>query len=549
MRNSGFSLRLLAGCIPLVTTIAAVAFAPPKPTPVKVASPGYNRDIRPILSDTCFPCHGPDSAKRKAGLRLDIRDAAIKQKAIIPGTLGGSVWNRIMQKSADLLMPPPGAHKPFSKVQKETIKAWLLAGAKYEPHWAYTPVIKPAVPVSVAGRNPIDAFIDQRLKQLRIPASPQAEPVTLIRRVSLDLTGLPPAPHEIKSYVANPTPKAFAAYVDRLLESDAHAERMTVWWLDQVRYADTVGFHGDQNHNAWPYRDWVIDAFKVNMPYTTFVRDQLAGDLIPGANDASRTATCFNRLNMVTREGGAQPGEYLAKYAADRVRTVGSAFLGSTIACAECHDHKYDPFTAKDFYSIAAYFADMRQWGVYADYSYTPEPELRGINNDSPFPPEIIVGSKALESRISEELAGIKAHAAGVPESDPRFMAFTTKSAQFRDLNGELSPVVIESPAGSQWHTPVKSALTVDIPRSAVMLAGIEVTLRQPVAPTTISATLKQGATNLPFWHGTGSPHAPVTQNGFERIGIQSGWRITGKPSQTDAKAVYWLPRTAFTDA
>lgn len=549
MRNSGFSLRLLAGCIPLITTIAAVAVAPPKPAPVKVAPPGYNRDIRPILSDTCFPCHGPDSAKRKAGLRLDSRDAAIKQNAIIPGTLGGSVWNRITQTSSELLMPPPGAHKPLSKVQKETIKAWLLAGAKYEPHWAYTPVIKPAVPASVAGRSPIDAFIDQRLRQLRIPAAPLADPVTLIRRVSLDLTGLPPAPDEINAYSANPTPKAFAAYVDRLLASDAHAERMSVWWLDQVRYADTVGFHGDQNHNAWPYRDWVINAFKTNIPYTTFVRDQLAGDLIPGANDASRTATCFNRLNMVTREGGAQPGEYLAKYAADRVRTVGSAFLGSTIACAECHDHKYDPFTAKDFYSIAAYFADMRQWGVYADYSYTPEPELRGINNDSPFPPEIIVGSKALESRISEEVAGIKALAAGVPESDPRYMAFMTKSAQFRDLNGELGPIVIESPTGSQWHTPVKSALTVDIPRSAVMLAGIEVTLRQPVAPTTISASLKQGATNLPFWHGTGSPHTPVTQNGFERIGIQGGWRITGKPSQADAKAVYWLPRTAFTSA
>ncbi|MFM7188560.1 MAG: PSD1 and planctomycete cytochrome C domain-containing protein [Armatimonadota bacterium] len=549
MRNSGISLRLLAGCIPLVTTIAALAVAPPKSVHHIVASPGYNRDIRPILSDTCFPCHGPDSAKRKAGLRLDIRDAAIKQKAIIPGTLGGSLWNRITQTSPDLLMPPPGAHKPLSKEQKETIKAWLLAGAKYEPHWAYTPITKPPVPPTVARRSPIDAFIDQRLKQLRIPPAPPADPVTLIRRVSLDLTGLPPNPDDLKSYVSNPTPQAFSAYVDRLLVSYAHAERMSVWWLDQVRYADTVGFHGDQNHNAWPYRDWVIDAFKANIPYTTFVRDQLAGDLIPGANDASRTATCFNRLNMVTREGGAQPGEYLAKYAADRVRTVGSAFLGSTIACAECHDHKYDPFTAKDFYSIAAYFADMRQWGVYADYSYTPEPELRGINNDSPFPPEIIVGSKALNSRIREELAGLKSLAAGVPESDPRFMAFTTKCAQFRDINGELAPVVVESPTGSVWHTPVKSAVNIDIPRSAVMLAGIEVTLRQPVATTTVTTTLKQGTTTLSFWHGAGNPHTPSTQNGFEKIGIQGGWRITGKSSQTDAKAVYWLARTAYTSA
>ncbi|MFY8051944.1 MAG: DUF1549 domain-containing protein, partial [Armatimonadaceae bacterium] len=430
MRNSGFSLRLLAGCMPLVTALGAVAVAPPKPATTKPA-PSYNRDIRPILSDACFPCHGPDSAKRKAGLRLDIRDAAIKQRAIIPGTLGGSVWNRITHASPYLLMPPPGAHKPLSSAQRETIKAWLLAGAKYEPHWAYTPVVKPTVPVSAAGRRPIDAFIEQRVRSLGIPMSPVADPITLIRRVSLDLTGLPPSDDDISTYAANPTTKAYAAYVDRLLTSDAHAERMSVWWLDQVRYADTVGFHGDQNHNAWPYRDWVIDAFKTNMPYTSFVRDQLAGDLIPGANDASRTATCFNRLNMVTREGGAQPGEYLAKYAADRVRTVGSAFLGSTIACAECHDHKYDPYTAKDFYRIAAYFADMRQWGVYADYSYTPEPELRGINNDSPFPPEIVVASKALERRISEEVAGLQKLAAAIPDSDQRLRDFSSRYAQY----------------------------------------------------------------------------------------------------------------------
>ncbi|MFM2223185.1 MAG: hypothetical protein RLZZ78_1442, partial [Armatimonadota bacterium] len=342
MRNSGLSIRLLAACLPLLTTITALAVAPPKKTVQSPVTPQYNRDVRPILSDTCFPCHGPDSAKRKAGLRLDIRESALAQKAIVPGTLSGTVWNRITNTSPDLLMPPPAAHKPLTPAQKATIKAWLLAGAKYEPHWAYTPVSKPTVPGASAGLSPIDAFLNQRHKQLGLTQAPQADPVTLIRRVTLDLTGLPPSPDDIKAYQANPTSKAYNAYVDRLLASDAHAERMSVWWLDQVRYADTVGFHGDQNHNAWPYRDWVLNAFKSNTPYTTFVRDQLAGDLIPGAADASRTATCFNRLNMVTREGGAQPGEYLAKYAADRVRTVGSAFLGSTIACAECHDHKYD---------------------------------------------------------------------------------------------------------------------------------------------------------------------------------------------------------------
>ena len=548
MRNSGLTLRLLAGCMPLITTIAALAVAPPKQAPQKPVIPLYKRDVRPILSDTCFPCHGPDSAKRKSGLRLDIQDEAIRQKAIVPGTLKGSVWNRITQTSQDLLMPPPGAHKPLSKAQKETIKAWLLAGAKYEPHWAYTPVVKPAVPSSNAGTTPIDAFLNQRHKQLGLLQAPEADPVTLIRRVSLDLTGLPPTTDDIKAYTASPTKKAYASYVDRLLASDAHAERMSVWWLDQVRYADTVGFHGDQNHNAWPYRDWVINAFKVNLPYSTFVRDQLAGDLIPNASDASRTATCFNRLNMVTREGGAQPGEYLVKYAADRVRTVGSAFLGSTIACAECHDHKYDPFTARDFYSIAAYFADMRQWGVYADYSYTPEPELRGINNDSPFPPEIVVSSKALANRIDEEVAGIKALTAGVADSDPRYMAYLSKHSQYRDLNGDTAPLTLQTPEGTDWHTPEKAGLVIDIPRSAVMLAGIEVTILQPQVPATVNLSLKQGNVNLPFWHGIGEPHSPTTQNGFERIGIQSGWRITSKAPRGEAKAIYWLPRTAYTN-
>ncbi len=549
MRNSGLSIRLLAACLPLLTTITALAVAPPTKTAQGQVTPQYNRDVRPILSDTCFPCHGPDSAKRKAGLRLDIRESAIAQKAIIPGTLSGTVWNRITHTSPDLLMPPPAAHKPLTPAQKATIKAWLLAGAKYEPHWAYTPVSKPAVPGSSTGLSPIDAFLNQRHKQLGLPQAPEADPVTLIRRVTLDLTGLPPSPDDIKAYVANPTKQTYTAYVDRLLASDAHAERMSVWWLDQVRYADTVGFHGDQNHNAWPYRDWVLNAFKSNIPYTTFVRDQLAGDLIPGATDASRTATCFNRLNMVTREGGAQPGEYLAKYAADRVRTVGSAFLGSTIACAECHDHKYDPFTARDFYSIAAYFADMRQWGVYADYSYTPEPELRGINNDSPFPPEIVVTSKALSSRIDEELSAIKSIAQAVPDADTRYMAFLAKFGEYRDLNGDTTQLTLNAPDGGDWHTPAKTGMVVDVPRSAVMLAGIEVTIKQPQTPITVNVALKQGSTNLPFWHGIGAPHTPVTQNGFERLGIQSGWRIQSKPSQGDAKAIYWLPRTAFTSA
>lgn len=363
----------------------------------------FNRDIRPILSNNCFQCHGPDKNNRKSGLRLDVREAAIQHGAIVPGKADESeIIKRIFSEDEALLMPPPSAHKNITAVQKAALKQWVLEGAEYQPHWAYIAPTRPAVPTTkdtswVA--NPIDAFILSHLESKNIKPSPQADKSALLRRLSLDLTGLPPTPEELEAFLKDNHPDAYERQVDRLLASPHFGEKMAVPWLDAVRFADTVGYHGDQNQNIFPYRDYVIESFNKNKPFDLFTTEQLAGDLLPKPTTEQLIATGFNRLNMVTREGGAQPKEYLAKYAADRVRTVSTAWLGSTMACAECHTHKYDPFTDKDFYQLGAFFSDVKQWGVYSDYQYTPNPELKGFTNDYPFPPELEVESPYLVKR------------------------------------------------------------------------------------------------------------------------------------------------------
>jgi hypothetical protein len=376
----------------------------------------FNRDVRPIMANTCFKCHGPDLKANKANLRIDLRDDATRERTdktghhytpIVPGKPEASeVWRRVSSSDTGVAMPPPDSLHLLSPRDREILKLWIAQGAKYEPHWAYIEPRKVALP-EFASRpsNPIDAFILKELSEHGIAPSPEADRRTLIRRLSLDLIGLPPSVRETEEFMSDPSPDAYARLVDRLLASPHYGERMATGWLDLARFADTVGFHGDQQFNDFPYRDYVIDAFNRNEPYDQFTREQIAGDLLPEATDRQRVASGFNRLNMVTREGGAQPKEYLARYAADRVRTVSTVWLGSTMGCCECHDHKFDPFKSRDFYSMAAYFADVKQWGVYADYDYTPEPDLAGFTNDFPFPPEIQVDSPYLKARL-ERLSG-----------------------------------------------------------------------------------------------------------------------------------------------
>jgi len=326
----------------------------------------FNRDIRPIMADTCFRCHGPDASSRMAGLRLDLREEATKanragRTPIVPGKPDDSqIVARVFHANPARVMPPPSAHKELTGKQKETIRRWVAEGANYEGHWAYEPLRR-------AESKSIDSFVAAKLADVGLKNAPEAERRTLIRRLTLDLTGLPPTPAEVAAFVGDASSNAYEKVVDRLLATKAHAEKLTMHWLDAVRYADTAGFHGDNLIPSWPYRDYVLNSYLQNKPFDVFTREQLAGDLLPGAGTEQKVAAAFNRLNRVSAEGGLQPKEYLAKYGADRVRTVSAVWLGATLGCAECHDHKFDPLLARDFYSMKAFFADIKETGLVPD--------------------------------------------------------------------------------------------------------------------------------------------------------------------------------------
>ena len=420
----------------------------------------FNRDIRPIMSDTCFHCHGFDKKSREAGLRLDIREEALKKTdegiiPIVPGKPGESaIIERIFSTDKDELMPPPKAHKELTQAQKETIKRWVAEGAVYEPHWAYAPLVKPEVPPPAAEiRNPIDAFVLSKLAAKKITTSVEAPKAKLLRRLSLDLTGLPPTPEEVAAFTADSAPDAYGRQVDRLLASPRFGERMAVWWLDVARFTDTVGFHGDQIQRIFPYRDYVIRAFNTNKRFDQFTIEQLAGDLLPNPTKEQLVATGYNRLNMMTREGGAQPKEYLAKYGAERVRSVAAAWFGSTFGCAECHDHKFDPIKTADFYALQSFFADVKQWGVYADYGYTKNPELAGFNNEYPFPPEIEVESPYLMARKKQAEGELNAHFTAVRS---KLAKDAKTTVQFEKWIAESRDFLAAEPTG--WSTPPVSA-------------------------------------------------------------------------------------------
>jgi hypothetical protein len=362
-------LCLVVGCCCVVASLAARGAA------TESDRVSFNRDMRPIMSDTCFRCHGPDASSRKAAMRLDIREEATRPTRsgripIVPGDPDKSeIIERIFATDAKI-MPPKYAHKELTQRQKETIRRWVAEGAVYEGHWAYQPVTRPAVPKLVGAsriKNPIDGFIQDRLRREGLEPGDTADKRTLVRRVALDLTGLLPTPEEMRAFLADSSPDAYEKVVDRLLASPRYAEQRATHWLDAVRYADTSGFHGDNPIPAWPYRDYVLQAFSKNKPFDEFTREQIAGDLLPNATLEQRIASAYNRLNRTSAEGGLQAKEYLAKYGADRVRTLSAVWLGSTMGCAECHDHKFDPFLTKDFYAMKAFFADIQETGLVPD--------------------------------------------------------------------------------------------------------------------------------------------------------------------------------------
>ena len=319
----------------------------------------FNRDIRPLLSDNCFHCHGPDASHRQADLRLDLRDEAVAAGAIVPGKAAeSSLVERIRSTDADLVMPPPESHKKLDATQRDLLARWIEEGAVYQKHWAYDPPVKAAVP---AGTRAIDHLVGARLATLGLEPSAEADRRTLIRRLALDLTGLPPTPADVDAFVDDPSPDAYEKLVERLLASPHYGERMAIGWLDVVRFADTIGYHSDNPRNVWPYRDYVIASFNDNKPFDRFTIEQLAGDLLPDASQETRVASAFNRLLLTTEEGGAQPKDYEARMLTDRVRAVGAVWLGQTTGCAGCHDHKFDPITMRDFYALGAFFADIEE--------------------------------------------------------------------------------------------------------------------------------------------------------------------------------------------
>ncbi|MCA9007966.1 MAG: DUF1549 domain-containing protein, partial [Planctomycetaceae bacterium] len=366
----------------------------------------FQRIIRPILSDNCFACHGPDAERREAGLRLDIEDDAKADlggyAVIVPGKPDSSeLVRRIRAEDESERMPPPDSGKQLTPRQISLLEAWIGQGAKWEAHWAY---VRPTAleHASMAGdkwsANWIDRCLQREWRARGLQPADDAEPPTLVRRLHFDLLGLPPDPHVVDRFVQSPTSEAYETLVDSLLSSPHFGERMAVYWLDLVRYADTVGYHGDQDHNISPYRDYVIDAFNRNMPFDQFTREQLAGDLLPDPTVDQRVASGYNRLLQTSHEGGVQPKEYLTIYAADRVRNLSEVWLGGTLGCAQCHDHKYDPYTTRDFYSMAAFFADIDE-AQHFTVGTNALPTKR--------PPEIMVlsrGERQTDAALAEQI-------------------------------------------------------------------------------------------------------------------------------------------------
>ncbi len=391
MKGSLKSSLVLAG-------LAAACLLCPALRAGEAPAPTYNRDIRPILAENCFACHGPDAGARKAGLRLDRRDAAVKKGALVPGDTDKSeLIHRIFWDEPSKVMPPPRTKKTLTDRQKDLLKRWVAAGAEYQTHWAYLPSVRtdpPAVKDEKWVRNPIDRFILARLEREGLTHSPEADRETLIRRVSLDLTGLPPTPEEVDAFVADRSPDAYEKVVDRLLAEDAFGEHWARTWLDLARYGDSAGYANDPPRTIWLYRDYVIRSFNQDKPFDQFTIEQIAGDLLPHPTDDQLIATAFHRNTMTNSEGGTRPEEFRNAAIIDRVNTTMTVWMGTSIACCQCHDHKYDPLTNKEYFQLFAIFNNT------ADANRADESPLLSFYTD---------GQKAKRAELVAEVAAVEA--------------------------------------------------------------------------------------------------------------------------------------------
>ncbi|MBU61747.1 MAG: hypothetical protein CMI26_04500 [Opitutae bacterium] len=377
----------------------------------------FNRDVRPILSENCFACHGQDAKHRKAKLRLDERAGALVDRdgvrAIAPGDLEKSeVWARIISKDEDEVMPPPKSHKKLTAADKNVLKRWIEQGAEYEVHWSFTSLQKQQVPKVSGTENPIDAFLQDRLLTEGLKPAETAKPEILVRRVYLDLIGLPPTPAEVDAFLADKSSRAWGEMIDGLMGRETYGEHMARYWLDLARYADTHGLHLDNERSMWPYRDWVVRAFNKNLPFDEFTRWQLAGDLLPKPTIDQRVASGFNRCNITTGEGGSIKDEWIYRYAVDRTSTAVEVWMGLTAGCAVCHDHKFDPLSTKEYYSLYSFFHSAA------------DPAMDGNKNNTP--PIIRVPRPgddkrlaALDAEIAKAHKGVAAAVTKIKYQDP----------------------------------------------------------------------------------------------------------------------------------
>jgi hypothetical protein len=408
--------RLLTYVCFTVLALAAPAWAAELPLPAKI---DFNRDVRPIFADDCYACHGPDKNKRKAHLRLDTREGIFldrKGKApgsVVPGKPNESeLYRRVTTSDVKERMPSPGSGKRLTPREIAVLKKWIDQGAVWQGHWAWQRPTRPPVPAAAEPgfvRNEIDRYILAKLREAGLKPSPEADRVTLIRRLYFDLVGLPPTPAEVDGFVNDHRPDAYERLVDRLLTSPHYGERMAIFWLDLVRYADSIGYHSDNPMNVSPYRDYVIRAFNTNKPFDQFTVEQLGGDLLPNATLEQKVASTYNRLLQTTEEGGAQAKEYEAKYAADRVRNVSTVWMGATMGCCQCHDHKFDPFTMRDFYSLAAFFADVQEPAVGGRGPGTPIPTPQQAAELTRLDEETVAVQKKLQAAAPTNIQAIQA--------------------------------------------------------------------------------------------------------------------------------------------
>jgi hypothetical protein len=457
----------------LIWMACQVAFCAHAAAPA--ARVNFDRQIRPILSDKCYRCHGPDAESREADMRLD-RSDGIPEHVIVSGTPEESeLVRRIMSEDEAEQMPPPDSHLLLSAEEKKLLARWIEEGAEFTEHWSFRPlperVAVPAVANESWPRNAIDRFVLARLEIEKLVPSPPADPLRLLRRATLDVTGLPPTPQEILEFetaVAKAPEAAFAQAVDRLLSRPAYGEQMAVAWLDAARYADSYGYQSDQLNTQWPYRDWVVRAFNANLPYDQFITWQLAGDVLPNPTPDQILATAFNRLHRMTNEGGSIAEEWLVENASDRVQTFGTALLGLTIECARCHDHKYDPITARDYYSLSAFFNSIDENGLYDHAAKVPSPSLLLPTEEQASRLEAARRQVTLaESELAEVVAA----------ADKRFEQWIAYPAPIDKLPDETAHVSFEGDleeSSTQMLAPAKYAKTTHAKRvPGVRGAGI----------------------------------------------------------------------------